>query len=67
MKGFTTPASILTLVTLAFGHSACRLAVGPPALGQTELYSVQPHLPLATTIGPVGRSRVSFNRVGPSV
>ena len=55
----TTPPSILTLVTwvppskLAFGHSARRLTVGPPALGQTESYSVQPCLPLTATIGPI--------------
>ena len=72
MKGFATPASILSLVTLvlqsrlAFGHSARRLAIGPLDLGQTKLYSVQSHLPLAARIGPAGRSRVSFNRVGPS-
>ena len=38
MKLYTTPPSIQTLVTwvpqsrLAFGHSALRLAIGPPAL-----------------------------------
>ena len=32
------------------GHSALKLALGPPALGQTESYSVQPRLPLAATI-----------------
>ena len=42
MKLCTTPPSILTLVTwvlqssLAFGHSARRLAVGPPALGHNN-------------------------------
>ena len=57
MKHYTTPPSILTLVTwlpqsrLAFGHSAHMLAVGPPALGQTESYSVQFPLPLAATFG----------------
>ena len=62
MKLYPTPPSILTLVTwvpqsrLAFGHSARRLAVGPPALGQTESYSVQPPLPLAAKIGPAGQS-----------
>ena len=56
MKLFTTQPSILTLMTwvpqsrLAFGHSACRLAVGPLALGQTESYSVQPRLPLAASL-----------------
>ena len=40
MKLYTTPPSILTLVTwvpqsrLAFGHSARRLAIGPPALAK---------------------------------
>ena len=40
MKLYTTPLSILTLVTwvpqnrLAFGHSAHRLAIGPPALAK---------------------------------
>ena len=40
MKLFTTPPSILTLVTwvpqsrLAFSYSACRLAIGPPALAK---------------------------------
>ena len=64
MKLYPTPPSIQTLVTLvpqsklAFGHFPHRLAVGPPVLGQTESYSVQPCLPLAATIGPVGRSRV---------
>ena len=57
MKLYMTPPYILTLVTwvpqsrLAFAHSAHRLAVGPPALGQTESYSVQPRLPLAAMIG----------------
>ena len=66
MKLYTTPPSILTLVTwvpqskLAFGHSPRRLAVGPPALGETESYSMQPCLLLAATISPAGRSRVLF-------
>jgi hypothetical protein len=53
MKLYTTLPSILTLVTwvsqsrLVFGHSAHRLAVRPPALGQTKSYSVQPCLLLA--------------------
>ena len=40
MKLYTTPSSILTLVTwvpqsrLAFGHSSCRLAIGPSALAK---------------------------------
>ena len=40
MKLYTTPLSILTLVTwvphsrLAFGHSAHRLSIGPPALAK---------------------------------
>ena len=40
MKLYTTPPYILTLMTwvpqsrLAFGHSACRLAIGPPALAK---------------------------------
>ena len=40
MKLYITPPSILTLVTwvpqsrLAFGHSAHRLAIGPPALAK---------------------------------
>ena len=40
MKLYTTPPSILTLLTwapqsrLAFGHSAHRLAIGPPALAK---------------------------------
>ena len=40
MKLYTTPPTILTLVTwvqqsrLAFGHSACRLAIGPSALAK---------------------------------
>ena len=62
MKLYTTPPSILTLVTWVqrmqawpLANSACRLA-----FGQTESYSVQPHLPLAATIGPAGRSRFFF-------
>ena len=72
MKLYTTPPSILTLETwipqsrLAFDHSARRLAVGPPTLGQTKSYSVQLRLPLAATIGPAGQSRVFFNRVRPA-
>ena len=57
MKLYPTPPSILTVITqswLAFGHLACRLAVGPKALGQTESYCVQPRLPLAATIGTAG-------------
>ena len=34
---------------------------------QTESYSVQPHLPLAATINPAGRSRVFSDRVWPAV
>ena len=37
---------------LAFGHSPSRLAIGPPALGQTKPYSVQPCLALAATVRP---------------
>ena len=62
MKLYTTPPSILTLVTWVqrtqawpSANSARRLA-----FGQTESYSVQPRLPLAATIGPAGRSRVFF-------
>ena len=68
MKLYTTPPSILTLVTWVQGtqawpsaNSALRLA-----FGQTESYSVQPRLPLAATIGPAGRSRVFFDRVRPA-
>ena len=66
MKLYTTPPCILTIATwvplcrLAFGHSASRLAAGPPALGQSKSYSVQPHLTLAATIGPAGLLRVLF-------
>ena len=42
------------------------LAVGPPALGQTKSYSVQPRLPLVATIGPAGRLRVFFYWVQPA-
>ena len=58
MKLYSTPPTILTLVTwvpqckLAFGHSPRRLVVKPPALGLTKSYSVQPCLPLAAMIGP---------------
>ena len=68
MKLYTTPPYILTLVTwvpqsrLAFGHSAHRLAVGPPALGQTESYTVQPCLPLAATIGLLSPARILHSR-----
>ena len=62
MKLYTTPPSNLTLVTWVqrtqawpSANSARRLA-----FGQTEYYSVQPRLPLAATIGPVGRLRVFF-------
>ena len=67
MKLYTTPPSILTLVTwvqqskLAFVHSPHRLTIGPTALGHTESYSVQPRLLLEATIGPAGQSRVFFN------
>ena len=73
MKLYTTSPSILTLVTwlpqskLAFSHSPSRLSVRPPALGQTKSYSVQPGLPLATMIGPVGRSRIFFYWNPPSI
>ena len=39
-------------------------ALGPPALGHTKPYSVQPYLPLAAMIGPVGRS-ILFLESGP--
>ena len=62
MKLYTTPPSILTLVTWVqrtqawpSANSARRLA-----LGQTESYSVQPCLPLVATIGPAGLLRVFF-------
>ena len=58
MKLYTTPHSILTLVTWV---PQSRLA-----FGQTESYSVQPRLPLAATIGPAGRSRVFFYWVRPA-
>ena len=68
MKLYTTPPSILTLVTWVqrtqawpSANSARRLA-----FGQTESYSVQPRLPLAATIGPAGRSRVFFYWVRPA-
>ena len=58
----TTPPSILNLVTWVqrtqawpSANSAVRLA-----FGQTDYYIVQPRLPLATTIGPAGQSRVFF-------
>ena len=40
--------------------TACRLAVGPPALGQTKSYSVQLHLPLAATLGCAERESFSI-------
>ena len=61
VKLYTTQPFVLTLVTwvtqirLAFSHSARRLAIGSPALGQTKSYSVQPCLPLAAMIGHAGR------------
>ena len=68
---FTPPSTypfILPLVTwipqskLAFSQTPPhRLAVGLPALGQTESYSVQHHLPLATTF-----CQVFFARVRPA-
>ena len=72
VKLYTTPPFILTLVTwvpqgrLAFGHSARRLAVGPPVLGQTKFLSVQPRLLLVATIGPAGGLRVFFYWVRPA-
>ena len=69
---YTTPPSILTLVTwvpqsrLSFSHASRRLAIGPPALGQTESYRVKTRLPLAATVGPADRSRVFFDRVRPA-
>ena len=46
-------------------HSAHRLAVGPPALGQTKSFSGQPRFLLAAMIGPAGRSRVFSIVSGP--
>ena len=58
-----------TLVTwvpqsrLAFGHSAHRLAIGPPALAKPKPSVCS----LAATIGRAGRFRVFFDRVRPAV
>ena len=62
MKLYTTPPSILTLVTWVQRTQAWPLANSARrlAFGQTESYSVQPRLPLAATIGPAGQSRVFF-------
>ena len=68
MKPYTSPSSILTLLTWVqhtqawpSANSAHRLA-----FGQTKSYSVQPRLPLATKIGPVGQSIVFFYWVRPT-
>ena len=62
MQLYTTPPSILTIVTWVQPTQAWPLASSARrlAFGQTKSYSVQPHLPLAATIGPAGRSRVFF-------
>ena len=67
MKLYTTPPSILTLVTWV-PQSKLRTLAGRRASGPrpSQSYSVQPRLPLAATIGPAGRSRVFFDKVWPA-
>ena len=68
MKLYTTPPSILALVTWVQRMQAWPLANSAHrmAFGHNESYCVQPCLPLAPTISPAGRSRVYFYCVRPA-